>query len=61
MIDLQEFQDAEPDVLANSASAIIERFNEYGTECNTALKALCRRRKGLAVEVGMKKPYVILV
>ncbi|OAY73893.1 Uncharacterized protein ACMD2_01238 [Ananas comosus] len=50
MIDLQEFQDAEPDVLANSASAIIERFNEYGTQCNTALKALCRRRKGLTVE-----------
>ncbi|WOK96603.1 hypothetical protein Cni_G05310 [Canna indica] len=50
MISLQDFQDAEPDLLVHSASAIMERINEYGLQCNTALKALCRRRKGLNVE-----------
>ncbi|XP_064969450.1 uncharacterized protein At3g49140-like isoform X1 [Musa acuminata AAA Group] len=50
LISLQEFQDAEPDLLAHSASAIIERINEYGLQCNVALKALCRRKKGLNVE-----------
>ncbi|XP_008802363.1 uncharacterized protein At3g49140 isoform X2 [Phoenix dactylifera] len=50
MISLQDFQDAEPDVLAHSASAIIERSNEYGVQCNAALRSLCRRRKGLVVE-----------
>lgn len=52
LISLQEFQDAEPDLLAHSASAIIERINEYGLQCNVALKALCRRKKGLNVEVS---------
>ncbi|XP_072972000.1 uncharacterized protein At3g49140 isoform X1 [Typha angustifolia] len=50
IVNLQDFQDAEPDILAQSASSIIERINEYGTQCTTALKALCRRRKGLNVE-----------
>ncbi|KAG1327575.1 hypothetical protein COCNU_01G015090 [Cocos nucifera] len=50
MISLQDFQDAEPDVLAHSASAIIEHINEYGLQCNVALRSLCRRRKGLIVE-----------
>ncbi|ONK72420.1 uncharacterized protein A4U43_C04F19250 [Asparagus officinalis] len=48
-ISSQDFQDAEPDLLAQSASAIIKRFNE-GMQCSTALKALCRRRKGLVIE-----------
>nr|XP_019704267.1 uncharacterized protein At3g49140 isoform X4 [Elaeis guineensis] len=52
MISLQDFQDAEPDVLARSASAIMERINEYGLQCNVALRSLCRRRKGLIVERG---------
>lgn len=51
MINLQDFLDAEPDVLAHSASAIIERINQYGVQCNVALRSLCRRRKGLIVEV----------
>lgn len=50
-INSQDFQDAEPDLLARSASAIIERFNEYEMGCTAALKALCRKRKGLVVEV----------
>lgn len=50
MVSLQAFQDAEPDVLAHSASAIIERIHEYGTQGNAALKALCRKKKGLIVE-----------
>ncbi|KAG6522626.1 hypothetical protein ZIOFF_019772 [Zingiber officinale] len=52
IINLQDFQDAEPDQLANSASAIMERINEYGAQSSVALKALCRRRKGLNVEVA---------
>ncbi|XP_042381318.1 uncharacterized protein At3g49140-like isoform X1 [Zingiber officinale] len=51
-INLQDFQDAEPDLLANSASAIMERISEYGAQSSVALKALCRRRKGLNVEVA---------
>lgn len=51
IIDLQDFQDAEPDVIAHCASAIIERFNEDGMQFDAALKALCRKRKGLVVEV----------
>lgn len=52
MIDLQDFLDAEPDVLAHSAPAIIDRFSEYGVQGSIALKALCRKKKGLIVEVG---------
>lgn len=49
-ISSQDFQDAEPDLLAHFASAIIERFNECGMQCSAALKSLCRKRKGLVVE-----------
>jgi hypothetical protein len=49
---LQDFQDAEPDVLAHSTPAIVERFGEKGISCNVALKALCKK-KGLDVEVIM--------
>ncbi|PRQ37979.1 putative FMN-binding split barrel [Rosa chinensis] len=48
-INLQDFQDAEPDFLINSISDIVERFNERGIRCDVALKALCKR-KGLQVE-----------
>lgn len=48
-INLQDFQDAEPDVLAHSTPAIVERFGEKGISCNVALKALCKK-KGLDVE-----------
>ncbi|XP_065867531.1 uncharacterized protein At3g49140 [Euphorbia lathyris] len=50
-IDLQEFQDAEPDFLVHSTSAILEHFSEKGIRCNAALKALCKK-KGLHVEAA---------
>lgn len=49
-INLHDFQDAEPDALVHSTSAIIEHFSEKGIRCNVALKALCKK-KGLNVEV----------
>ncbi|XAR48758.1 hypothetical protein NMG60_11031680 [Bertholletia excelsa] len=48
-IDLQDFQEAEPDVLVHCNSTIIGRLSENGMRCNIALKALCKR-KGLYVE-----------
>ncbi|KAK3414564.1 uncharacterized protein At3g49140 isoform X2 [Eucalyptus grandis] len=48
-IHLQDFLDAEPDILVHSTSAILDRFSEKGIRCNVALKALCKR-KGLHVE-----------
>ncbi|KAF3457410.1 hypothetical protein FNV43_RR02067 [Rhamnella rubrinervis] len=48
-ISLQDFQDAEPDFLVHSTSAIVERFSEKGIRCDVALKALCKK-KGLNVE-----------
>ncbi|KAM6546075.1 hypothetical protein CsatB_026811 [Cannabis sativa] len=48
-ISLQDFQDAEPDFLVHSTSAIVERFIERGIRCDVALKALCKK-KGLLVE-----------
>ncbi|OVA11385.1 hypothetical protein BVC80_8579g10 [Macleaya cordata] len=49
LISLQDFQEAEPDVLVHCASLIVEHFSEKGLICNVALKALCRK-KGLNVE-----------
>ncbi|EOY04956.1 Pentatricopeptide repeat superfamily protein isoform 1 [Theobroma cacao] len=49
LISLQDFQDAEPDVLVHSTSAILERFSQNGIRCNVALKALCKK-KGLQIE-----------
>lgn len=49
-ISLQDFQDAEPDILVHSTSAIIERFNNRGINSSIALKALCKK-KGLHAEV----------
>lgn len=48
-ISLQDFQDAEPDFLVHSTSAILERYSEEGMRCNVALKGLCKK-KGLHVE-----------
>ena len=50
VISLQDFQDAEPDFLVHSTSAIVEHFTENGAWCNVALKALCKK-KGFHVEV----------
>ncbi|BAD82359.1 unknown protein [Oryza sativa Japonica Group] len=50
MIDPQDFQDAEPDILANSASEIINRIKENDDQCAMALRSLCHRKKGLTVE-----------
>uniref|UniRef100_A0A1D1ZD07 Uncharacterized protein At3g49140 n=2 Tax=Anthurium amnicola TaxID=1678845 RepID=A0A1D1ZD07_9ARAE len=49
-ITLQDFQDAEPDVLAHTAPAIIRRFNDHGMNCSVALKSLCRKKKRLNIE-----------
>ncbi|PSS35894.1 hypothetical protein CEY00_Acc00204 [Actinidia chinensis var. chinensis] len=49
VIGLEDFKEAEPDVLVHSTSAIIERFSEKGLCCNFALKAFCKK-KGLFVE-----------
>ncbi|XWS20561.1 hypothetical protein CRYUN_Cryun31cG0112400 [Craigia yunnanensis] len=51
LISLEDFQDAEPDVLVHSTSAILERFSEKGIGCNVALKALCKK-KGLQIEAA---------
>ncbi|TYH74037.1 hypothetical protein ES332_D05G370100v1 [Gossypium tomentosum] len=49
LISLKDFQDAEPDVLVHSTSAILERFSKKGIWCNVALKSLCKK-KGLQIE-----------
>ncbi|KAK1290824.1 Uncharacterized protein QJS10_CPB18g00441 [Acorus calamus] len=46
----KEFHNAEPDILAHSALALIDHFNQYGTMFTAALKALCRKKKHLDVE-----------
>ncbi|CAN0858072.1 Uncharacterized protein At3g49140 [Linum grandiflorum] len=48
-VGLLDFQDAEPDVLLNSISAILERFNDRGINCDVALKTLCKKR-GIDIE-----------
>lgn len=48
-ISLQDFQDAEPDALVHSISAIVENLSQRGILCNISLKALCKK-KGLLVE-----------
>ncbi|XP_068664683.1 uncharacterized protein At3g49140 isoform X2 [Aristolochia californica] len=55
MVSLQDFQEAEPDVLVHSASAIVKHFNVGSMKCKLALKALCRKKKGLNVEVWMSE------
>ncbi|CAK9139482.1 unnamed protein product [Ilex paraguariensis] len=48
-ISLEDFQDAEPDILVNSTPAIVDRFSEKGISCDFALRSLCKK-KGLPVE-----------
>ncbi|XP_022956048.1 uncharacterized protein At3g49140-like isoform X1 [Cucurbita moschata] len=48
-VSLQDFEDAEPDILLHSTAEIVERFREKGIRCNIALKALCKK-KGLHVQ-----------
>jgi len=48
-ISLPKFQDAEPDILVYSTSAILERFNRNGHDID-ALQAFCKK-KGLDAEV----------
>lgn len=50
VVSLQDFQQAEPDILAHSASTIIARINSCGKKTKTALKSLCRKIKGIEVE-----------
>eukprot|EP01018_Ginkgo_biloba_P032857 Gb_40253 [translate_table: standard] len=50
IVSLQDFQQAEPDILAHSASTIIARVNAGGERTERALKALCWKKKGLQVE-----------
>lgn len=49
-IEIQDFSNGQADILAHSAAAIIERVNQGGSKTDRALKALCRREKGLEVE-----------
>lgn len=46
-ISLLDFQDAEPDSLVHSTSAILDHFNQ---NYNNALKGFCKK-KGLDAEV----------
>ncbi|CAI9117378.1 OLC1v1018763C2 [Oldenlandia corymbosa var. corymbosa] len=48
-ISLEDFEDAEPDILVHSAPSLVERYGDQGTKCSFALKALCKK-KGLIVE-----------
>ncbi|CAM8918037.1 unnamed protein product [Rhodiola kirilowii] len=48
-VDLEDFLDAEPDVLVHSTSAILDHFFERGQRCSNALKAMCKK-KGIYVE-----------
>eukprot|EP00249_Psilotum_nudum_P020326 c27657_g1_i2 orf=99-1712(+) len=50
LVDLSEFCQAKPDVVAHSAPTIIQRVNDGGQEVKHALKALCSQRKGLLAE-----------
>lgn len=49
-IEIQDFCNGQPDILAHSAAAIMERVNQGGSKTERALKALCRRELGLEVE-----------
>ncbi|KAF3329443.1 hypothetical protein FCM35_KLT04774 [Carex littledalei] len=44
------FCEVEPDAVACSAREIIKHLDEHGTRYLTALRALCRKKKGLVVE-----------
>ena len=48
---IQDFRDAQPDVIAHSAANIISRLKAGGEKITEAFKALCWRHKGIKVEV----------
>lgn len=50
-IEIQDFSNGQADILAHSAAAIMERVNQGGSKTDRALKSLCRREKGLEIEV----------
>ncbi|CAK9185412.1 unnamed protein product [Ilex paraguariensis] len=58
-ISLEDFQDAEPDILVNSTPAIVDRFSEKGISCDFALRSLCKK-KGLPVEIK-QDPYELIL
>ncbi|PIN11749.1 hypothetical protein CDL12_15643 [Handroanthus impetiginosus] len=49
VVGVQDFQYAEPDILVHSIPSLLEHFEETGTRCKVALKALCKKR-GIHVE-----------
>lgn len=48
-ISLQDFRDAEPDILVHSIPEIVAHFSEDTMNCNLALRALCKKN-GFHVE-----------
>lgn len=48
-INLQDFRDAEPDILVHSIPEIIAHFGESAMDCNVALRSLCKKN-GFHVE-----------
>ncbi|KAI3826586.1 hypothetical protein L1987_00634 [Smallanthus sonchifolius] len=48
-INLQDFRDAEPDILVHSIPDIIAHFGDNTMDCNIALKSLCKKN-GFQVE-----------
>ncbi|KAI3683436.1 hypothetical protein L1987_83939 [Smallanthus sonchifolius] len=48
-INLQDFRDAEPDILVHSIPDIIAHFGDDTMDCNLALKSLCKKN-GFQVE-----------
>lgn len=49
-VKIQDFRDAQPDVIAHSAANIISRLKAGGEKITEAFKALCWRHKGIKVE-----------
>nr|GEW26329.1 hypothetical protein [Tanacetum cinerariifolium] len=48
-INLQDFRDAEPDILVHSVPDIVAQFSEDTMDCNHALRSLCKKN-GFHVE-----------
>lgn len=48
---IQDFLEAQADVLAHSAANILSRLKAGGEKISQALKNLCLRQKGINVEV----------
>ncbi|KAE8681467.1 Pentatricopeptide repeat superfamily protein, putative isoform 2 [Hibiscus syriacus] len=50
-VELEDFKQAQPDVIAHAASKIIYRLKAGGEKTTQALKSLCLRCKGIQVEL----------